>query len=68
MFNPNGHFWYSRKLNKLKQKMADECKYANFCIIKGKTMEYNLWSQTDKHNSGWDDIEYLGYGKYSHSE
>lgn len=65
--NKHSHFWWSEKAEKHSQKMLPRKDHRNYCIIGDKEVEYSLWTDTEEHGSGWDDIEYLGYGIYSHS-
>ena len=65
MFDPNGYFWWSSKLEDISKRHNPPKKHKNFCIIDGKELEYNLWTQSKDHSAKWDDLKYLGCGKYS---
>lgn len=59
----SGYFWYSRK-----QRQAI-LYHANFCQLDdGRIVEYSEWTTESKYTSLWDDVEYLGHGKYHHYE
>lgn len=40
----------------------------NFAFIEGKILEYTLASNNLDHGADWEDIIYLGRGRYDHSE
>lgn len=40
----------------------------NYALIDGKEVLYTTVSETPEHGCKWDDMKYLGQGKYSHSK
>lgn len=61
-----GHFWYSKEKVRAK-KESGRNHLLTFCIVDGKTSEYNELTDKKEPFGSWDDYAYIGYGEYSHS-
>lgn len=65
-----GHFWYSKKQENMMimfpfPRVGNPKNYAE---INGKKVLYTTMAGDMNHGCEWDDMEYLGYGEYSHSD
>jgi hypothetical protein len=61
------YFWFSEK--QLRRILSrTEHRTRNYAKINGQIVEYTMWTNTKEHNATWDDVIYLGEGKYDHSE
>lgn len=70
-FNDYGYFWYSKKQADIRRNppVDTATKFRNFAILDdGREVEYTLKNDTENHGCTWDDMVFLGHGKYSRSE
>lgn len=61
----SGHFWYSDKQRSFIERSNLPI---NWCEIDGELQIYTFWTDTKEHNCKWNDMTYLGYGVYHHSD
>ena len=62
-----GHFWYSAEQRRTVKKLEPRRGWS-YAIIAGKEVRYTEWTEDKEQFSTWDDMIYLGYGRYSHYE
>jgi len=63
-YSEYGYFWFSKK----QRTISGSTKNFAYIFRLDKVVEYTEWSRTRRNLSDFSDIEYLGFGYYSHSK
>lgn len=73
MLDQNYHYWFSQKLQ---DQLIQDNEWENngcggggnrhlYTIINGEEVEYNCCAAKNEHGCSWDDMLYLGEGRFS---